>query len=60
MAPSTVKSQLPPIFLETEVHPWFDFHAFPDNPYRAIFRTKNGYFYGLELVNEQKETRLNL
>ena len=46
-------------FLETEVHPWLDFRTFIDNPNKAVFRTRQGQFYGIKLVNQSKQSRFN-
>ena len=37
-----------------------DFKVEPGNPFKATFRSKHGYMFGIELVNEEVDTRLNL
>ena len=59
--PNTLRSNSgQPIFLEVEMHPFLNFKANEENPYRATFESKQGYTYGIEIVNEVVEDRINL
>ena len=58
---SGVKSSgAPPIFVEIDVHPFLNFKSSEENPFKATFESKQGYTYGIEMVNKKPEERINL
>ena len=58
-AATTAASQNP-FCIEIKVHPFLNFIASPDAPYRAKFQNVHGYTYGIEIVNENVEDRCDL
>ena len=46
--------------IEIKVHPFLNFRASADKPYRAQFKNIHGYTYGIEIVNEVVEDRVDL
>ena len=53
-------SGAPPIFVETDVHPFLNFKSSEETPFKATFESKQGYTYGIEMVNQKPEDRINL
>ena len=42
------------------MHPFLNFKSSSEYPHRATFASKQGYTYGIEIVNEVVEERMNL
>ena len=42
------------------MHPFLNFKSSEENPYKATFESKQGYTYGIEIVNDVVEDRINL
>ena len=42
------------------MHPFLNFKSSKESPYKATFASKQGYTYGIELINETVEERMNL
>ena len=59
MPAAGVPHSLNPFCIEVKVHPFLNFKASETNPHRASFQNIHGYIYGVELVNENIEERVN-
>ena len=59
-APTTGPTSQNPLCLEIKVHPFLNFRASKGKPHRASFQNVHGYIYGIEIVNENVEERLDL
>ena len=46
--------------IEIEVHPFLNFRASEGKPHWASFENMQGYTYGIEIVNENVEERIDL